>query len=202
MSGEQFGGLFFGGWGDYQLWAEHGFQPRASVEHDDANASVADDGPPADHAREPPQAPASARPADHTVEIPVDLGPPPEPQDSARPGAGPALPLVRPYLRTRGRTRPTQRLGVETLISAHSQGRADPARLTGDHRAIWLTCRTPQSTAEVAARLSLPIGAARVLISDLVDLGIVHVHENRLTADHRPPIELMIRVREALHNLV
>jgi hypothetical protein len=41
----------------------------------------------------------------------------------------------------------------------------------------------PRSTAEVVARLGLPLGAARVLIADVVDLGLLNVHE---TAVERP----------------
>ncbi|TWE28620.1 DUF742 domain-containing protein [Prauserella muralis] len=194
MSTNPFGGLFFGGWGDYRLWAEHGFQPQSSVE------SVADTETEAAGLEAPPET---------TQDIPAHPDPAPDPHPA--PGENrsvgtdpdpPGLPLVRPYIRTGGRTRPTQRLGVETLISAHRHVRLDTPRLTADHRLIWLTCQTPQSTAELAARLGLPIGAARVLIADLVDLGAVRVHENRLTAEHRPPLELMIRVRDRLHDLV
>jgi hypothetical protein len=70
--------------------------------------------------------------------------------------------------------------------------------LPADHRAICQTCRMPRSTAEVAARLGLPLGAARVLIADVVDLGLLTVHE---TSADKPTMDLLYRVATGLRNL-
>ncbi|AYA19802.1 DUF742 domain-containing protein [Streptomyces alfalfae] len=92
-----------------------------------------------------------------------------------------AGPVVRPYAMTRGRTTsPGQhRLDLIAVVIAETQvpGDHDADRtLSPEHVDIVELCRdTPQSVAELAAELDLPIGVVRVLIGDLVDDELVHV---------------------------
>lgn len=44
-------------------------------------------------------------------------------------------------------------------------------------------CRRPVSVAEVAATLSIPLGVARVLLSDMAELGLLHIHGTERTAE-------------------
>lgn len=262
--------MFYGGWGDYQLWADHDFRPRASVEgtaQDEEPSRTAlppPRTPPTDSRGRllplaPPPAPANSdpwpvarsnQPADNsswpalpinqltgTTVPPPDSGPPEPTRDdspadsgswpvarSDSPAAGnswPAQPisplagkepppppvsgeprrLVRPYTRTGGRTRQSHRLELETLLSTPVGREADVATLRADLRAICVACRMPQSTAEVAVRLGLPLGAARVLIGDVVDLGMLYVHENVHTGEQGPSMDLLNRVYAGLRNL-
>jgi Protein of unknown function (DUF742) len=166
--------LLFGGWGDYDLWADHDFRLRSAVEADrpDAEPELA--------ATQPALEPVFDPPADDN-----------DPR-----------PMVRPYARTGGRTRPAFSLELETLLSCEPGHETELTALRGDYQAICLMCRTPQSTAELAAHLGLPLGAARVLIADVVDLGLLHVHQHSLTAGNQPSMELLYRVRSGLRNLV
>nr|WP_243859840.1 DUF742 domain-containing protein [Amycolatopsis arida] len=82
--------------------------------------------------------------------------------------------FVRPYAITGGRTKPSHTLELETLISTRDVTGVTPELL--EHRAIIEECRTPRSVAEIAATLEVPIGVARVLISDAADAGLVTVH--------------------------
>ncbi|MGV9884823.1 DUF742 domain-containing protein [Streptomyces sp. NPDC003006] len=92
-----------------------------------------------------------------------------------------AGPVVRPYAMTRGRTTsPAQhRLDLIALVMAGTRAAGDPEAdqtLSPEHVDIVELCRdTPQSVAELAAELDLPIGVIRVLIGDLVDDELVHV---------------------------
>jgi hypothetical protein len=86
-------------------------------------------------------------------------------------------PLVRPFAVTRGRTNPTHFLELVTLVFSVPSA---TAALGPEHRSIIELCRTPRSIAEVAALTNLPIGAAKVLICDLIDNGSVVCR----TADH------------------
>ncbi|MER5507956.1 DUF742 domain-containing protein [Streptomyces sp. NPDC059690] len=101
-----------------------------------------------------------------------------------------AGPVVRPYAMTRGRTTsPGQhRLDLIAVVVAEPQA-DDPdadTTLSPEHVDIVDLCRdTPQSVAELAAGLDLPIGVVRVLVGDLVDAEFVHV--NRPI----PPAELV-----------
>lgn len=107
--------------------------------------------------------------------------------------------LVRPYTRTGGRTHATgHRLELETLLTT-TQGRDyDISSLRDDYRMICEMCRLPQSTAEIAARLGLPLGAARVLIADVVEAALLFVHE---TAREGPSMDLLYRVASGLKKL-
>lgn len=95
--------------------------------------------------------------------------------------------LVRPYTLTAGRTDAGLQLPLEAPV-----GTVTPARLTiwpaGDVRRIVALCAERPSVAEIAARLCLPLGVARVLVGDLVVQGHLRVHATlgeATTADER-----------------
>ena len=83
--------------------------------------------------------------------------------------------LVRPYTLTAGRTDAQISLPLEAPIEAVISDK--PQRWPGnDVRAqICAMCGSSPSVAEIAARLSLPVGVARVLIGDLVSSGHLKV---------------------------
>jgi uncharacterized protein DUF742 len=104
---------------------------------------------------------------------------------------------VRPYAWTRGRTRSNHSLAVETLLQT-----IDPnwQPEVSEHRVVAELCQSPQSTAEVAALLGLPLGVARVLLSDMVDLGLLAVNQPVLDMG-APCVEVMERVLSGLRRL-
>ena len=114
--------------------------------------------------------------------------------------------VVRPYALTGGRTKARVALELETLISVQDAvlARLDAGALTVqfEHRSIMEECRTPRSVAEVAALLRVPIGVARVLISDAADAGLVTVHRTVSTNDDAEAhLMLMERVLSGLRRL-
>jgi uncharacterized protein DUF742 len=113
------------------------------------------------------------------------------------------LPLVRPYSRTGGRTRSNLDLAIETLVSTSDLGRARSNQLDGTHQPIAELCAQSRSVAEVAALMRIPLGVARVLVSDMVGMGLVVVHQQAAEADTTGgvPIALMQRVLAGLHRL-
>ncbi|MER6676215.1 DUF742 domain-containing protein [Streptomyces sp. NPDC000983] len=101
-----------------------------------------------------------------------------------------AGPVVRPYAMTRGRTTSAaqHRLDLIAVVvtEAHGDDPEDDSTLSPEHVDIVDLCRdAPQSVAELAAELDLPIGVVRVLVGDLVAGELVHV--NRPV----PPAELV-----------
>ncbi|HZF91374.1 DUF742 domain-containing protein [Streptomyces sp.] len=91
-----------------------------------------------------------------------------------------AGPVVRPYAMTRGRTSHAAQHRLDLIAVVVTEPHAgDPERdpaLSPEHVDIVGLCRdAPQSVAELAAELDLPIGVVRVLIGDLVDAELVHV---------------------------
>jgi hypothetical protein len=95
----------------------------------------------------------------------------------------------RPYLLTGGRTRS---VGPEIPIEALVVTRPVPVPpgLSVEQARILALCRSPIAVAEIAAGLAVPIGVARVLVSDLAAAGHVEVCETVATAQ----VELIQRL--------
>ena len=79
--------------------------------------------------------------------------------------------LVRLYAVTNGRTSPTTKLDLMSMVVA-TGSRANGV-LEPDHMQLLGLCQRPASVAEIAARLRLPAVITKVLLSDLVDCGAV-----------------------------
>lgn len=93
-------------------------------------------------------------------------------------GPEPRLPrVVRPYVLTGGRTRsagPT--LSLDASVSTTASAPTRPLPATPEAARIVDLCIVPTSVAELAGRLTLPIGVVRVLVGDLGALGAVTVN--------------------------
>jgi hypothetical protein len=109
--------------------------------------------------------------------------------------------LVRPYVRTRGRTQSNRDLAIEAIVSVRADAPWSEPEVTGEFRSVRTCCHRPRSVAEVAATLSVPLGVARVLLGDMAELGLVTVHETATTGDGRPALALMERVLHGLRRL-
>ncbi|MEU8571490.1 DUF742 domain-containing protein [Streptomyces pathocidini] len=106
-----------------------------------------------------------------------------------------AGPVVRPYAMTRGRTRSEaeEKLDLIAVVIAESahgldedaydadtyddlDGPGAGRDLSPEHLDIVELCReAPQSVAEVAGELDLPLGVVRVLLGDLITAELVRV---------------------------
>jgi hypothetical protein len=107
-----------------------------------------------------------------------------------------AGPVVRPYAMTRGRTTSPAQHRLDLIALVVAEDRADDPEadtsLSPEHVDIVGLCRDePQSVAELAAGLDLPIGVVRVLVGDLVDADFVHV--NRPVPPAELPDESILR---------
>lgn len=82
-----------------------------------------------------------------------------------------AGPLVRPYALTRGRTMGAgQDLDILTVVVVAEV--APPLRRTEpEYAQIVRLCTVPQTVAEVAANLKLPLAVAKILVGDLIGEG-------------------------------
>ncbi|GGM43546.1 hypothetical protein GCM10012275_13150 [Longimycelium tulufanense] len=109
--------------------------------------------------------------------------------------------LVRPYTRTRGRTRPDYDLAIEALISTSERGLDREATALPEHRSICGLCVETRSVAEIAAHLRLPLGVVRVLIGDMAGLGLVQIHEGGFVTGDRPSLAFLERVLSGLRRL-
>ncbi|HEX8930448.1 MAG TPA: DUF742 domain-containing protein [Actinomycetota bacterium] len=110
-------------------------------------------------------------------------------------------PVVRPYAITGGRARPRHRdLEVEALVSTAWRGEPAP-HLSYERRSIIRLCQEVQSVAEIAARMEVPLGVARVLVADMAEERLVSVHRPRELVGDRPDPGLLERVLYGLRNL-
>jgi thioredoxin-dependent peroxiredoxin len=111
--------------------------------------------------------------------------------------------LVRPYTLTAGRTSSGVELALETPVEALNSTAKPPRWPRNDVRGQILTlCVHSPSVAEIAARLSLPLGVTRVLVGDLVKQGHLRVQatpDDLMTIDERR--ELTRRTLQGLRAL-
>jgi hypothetical protein len=117
--------------------------------------------------------------------------------------------LVRPYAVTRGRTRPRLDIAIEALVETTVRGRNNDLRSSTahvrEHQYIASLCDGRlQSLAEIAARMQLPLGVARVIIADMAADGLVAVYEpTSFDGDSNDSVgtELLERVLSGLRRL-
>ena len=79
--------------------------------------------------------------------------------------------LIRPYTVSNGRTEPTTRMELLSMVIA--TGRRPQGQLGPEHAQALGLCSSFTTVAEVAARLRLPAVVTKILLSDLVDWGVV-----------------------------
>ena len=110
--------------------------------------------------------------------------------------------VARPYTVTRGRTRPRndQEIEFETLVWATGPAARPPPAMSVHWRQAAELCRQVVSLAEVAARMGLPIGVARVLICDMADAGLVRL-QRPAHAGRGSEVALLERVLDGLRQL-
>jgi hypothetical protein len=96
--------------------------------------------------------------------------------------------LIRPYTVSNGRTEPTTRMELLSMVIA--TGRRPHGQLGPDHAQALGLCGSVTTVAEVAARLRLPAVVTKILLSDLVDWGAVDARAPDPMADSSNPAVL------------
>jgi hypothetical protein len=104
--------------------------------------------------------------------------------------------IVRPYTITAGRTKGNVDLPMEaTLRKQEPQTRT---KLSATALQVLEVCDT-KSVAEVSALVKMPIGVVRVLLSDLVEQGFVHVQAT--ITDRSSKVERIELIERTLRGL-
>jgi hypothetical protein len=108
---------------------------------------------------------------------------------------------LRPFVLTSGRVSADPEIGLETQVTAGSQGgRVPTSRLSPELRAIVNLCMQPISVAEISARLKLHLGVVKILVGDLRATGYLDVHNHDVSSPNSP--ELILRVIRGLSAIV
>ncbi len=108
--------------------------------------------------------------------------------------------LIRPYAMTGGRTGNDTgvSIGLEAQIQAASRGSQPPGGYRWEAAKVVEFVQSPMALIELAARLEIPVGVARVLVADLLADGAVVLHEPVATQNFGSLLE---RVLNGVRNL-
>ncbi len=93
-----------------------------------------------------------------------------------------AGPVVRPYTVTRGRARPAAGFDLLAFIRAEADPDNPGVHLQPECIAILRRADRPVSVAELASHLDLPLGVVRILLGDLLQSGLISLHEPAVAA--------------------
>lgn len=100
---------------------------------------------------------------------------------------------------TGGRTRSKGRnMPIEALVKATELAARQGATLEVEYRSIVDMSIAATSVAEIAAMLRVPVGVARVLVSDLAEAGYLVVHLPQVDNQGRPSLEVLGRLLDGL----
>ncbi|MFJ3824943.1 DUF742 domain-containing protein [Streptomyces nodosus] len=108
--------------------------------------------------------------------------------------------LVRPYVRTGGRSRPSTDVRLESLVFAATG--TLPGLNPDARRVLGLFAASHGgglAVAEIASALSLPPSTTRILVADLIEHGLMTLAQGR--DDDRPVTSLIERVLHGLRAL-
>lgn len=110
--------------------------------------------------------------------------------------------VVPVYALTQGRTRAGGRdLPLECLVTATEYGARNEVSLQLELHAIVAMTNRPQSLAEIGAALHVPIGVARVLVSDLAEAGYVTISMPvNVDQNGRPNRQILERLLDGLRS--
>jgi hypothetical protein len=106
--------------------------------------------------------------------------------------------LVRPYTITGGRTDVDSDISLETQIQASSRASQHLGAYRWEAAEVVELVQAPMALIEIAARLEIPIGVARVIVADLVVDGAVVL---RFPAKTRSFASLLEGVLDGVRNL-
>jgi hypothetical protein len=115
------------------------------------------------------------------------------PDDADRTGR-----LIRPYAMTGGRTTADTEISLEAQIQASTRASQHLGAYRWEAAKVVELVQTPMALIEIAARLQIPIGVARVLVADLLNDGAVVLHVPQKTQSFASLLE---RVLDGVRNL-
>ena len=106
--------------------------------------------------------------------------------------------LIRPYAMTGGRTLAESEISLEAQIQATARASQHLGAYRWEAAKVVELVQSPMALIEIAARLQIPIGVARVLVADLVSDGAVMLHTPEKTQSFASLLE---RVLDGVRNL-
>lgn len=108
--------------------------------------------------------------------------------------------LVRPYLMTGGRTTVDEEIQLETQLQATGQG-SDSSLHRWESAQILALAEQPVALIEISARLSIPLGVTRVLVSDLIKSKAIRAQRPIVAMSHKSHASLLEKVLDGVRSL-
>ena len=134
--------------------------------------------------------PSAAAAPQQPVAAPVDpQGATPDDDPTAASGSSR---LIRPYAMTGGRTTSNAEISLESQIQTSTRLNGDATTYRWEAAKILRLAERPMALVEIAARAEIPIGVARVVISDLVEAGAVNVQRNAPVTSYTSLLEKVL----------
>ena len=106
--------------------------------------------------------------------------------------------LIRPYAMTGGRTVAETDITLEAQIQASTRASQHLGAYRWEAAKVVELVQSPMALIEIAARLQIPIGVARVLVADLLSDGAVVLHQAEKPQSFASLLE---RVLDGVRNL-
>ena len=106
--------------------------------------------------------------------------------------------LIRPYAMIGGRTTAETEISLEAQVQATTRASQHLGAYRWEAAKVVELVQSPMALIEIAARLEIPIGVARVLVADLVSDGAVVLHVPQKTQSFASLLE---RVLDGVRNL-
>lgn len=107
--------------------------------------------------------------------------------------------FVRPYAITGGRTSVEGlQLELESQVVATDRGRANQHRYRWEAARVIEACDSATALIEISAKLELPVGVSRVVVSDLIKQGAVELLIEEEPSSYS---ELLEKVLDGIRNL-
>ncbi|MFF3460655.1 DUF742 domain-containing protein [Streptomyces sp. NPDC002730] len=108
--------------------------------------------------------------------------------------------LVRLFTLVGGRTQPSHDVFTLITLITTVQLPAPNRALPPEHRRILQLCTVATAVAEIAAHLDLPVSVTAIMLSDLMDHGMITARPPACTTG-LPDIDLLRKVRDGLVRL-
>ncbi len=108
--------------------------------------------------------------------------------------------LGRPFMVTRGRTEASSGhlVELETMVQTSEHGRQKLHSLDFEARKIIERCDSPLSVAEISAHVGIPTNASQVLVTELVELGLL---DQFTDVANVVDIGMLAQIRDRIANL-
>ncbi|WP_280888050.1 DUF742 domain-containing protein [Streptomyces sp. LBL] len=110
--------------------------------------------------------------------------------------------LVRPFALTGGRTRPSRAdFTLITTVTAVDPAPERAPRPQPEQTRILRRCARPVAVAELAALLDLPMSVIVIMLSDLLEAGLITARPPHHVSPRAPRMDLLQKVRDGLGRL-